>query len=156
MTISRVNVRITINLDLAVLHAVNGFCGNGILDRVVACEATNFLVAGGLFLALWWWIWFTPEPDRRAAHRRVIVIAIVGPVLARALNRALADTSPYRLRPMYAPGSVSRRCHSILTLSTGVRFRVMPRIGSRFPMVCIAATDRSVLLRCFIRRSGWA
>lgn len=134
------------------LHAVNGFCGNGILDRVAACEATNFLVEGGLFLALWRWIWFTPGPDSRAAHRRVIGIAIVGAVLARAL----ADTLPYRLRPMYAQGIVSRRFRSILTLCTGVRFRGMPRIGSRFPMVCIASTDRSVLLRCFIRRSGCA
>ena len=91
------------NLDLAVLHAVNGFCGNWLLDRIADFEESSFLFKGGLFLTAYWWLWFTPEPDRRQANRRIILIAMVGTVLALALNRALADTLPFRVRPMYAP-----------------------------------------------------
>jgi len=90
------------NLDLAVLHAVNGFCGNWILDRIAAYEESNFFFKGGLFLAAYWWLWFTPAPDRRQANRRMILIAFVGTVIALALDRALADTLPFRVRPMYA------------------------------------------------------
>jgi len=92
------------NLDLAVLHAVNGFCGNWLLDRLAAYEESDFLFKGGLFLTAYWWLWFTPEPDRRQANRRIILIALVGTVLGLALNRALADTLPFRVRPMYASG----------------------------------------------------
>jgi membrane-associated phospholipid phosphatase len=102
MTISRVHVRMRMNLDLAVLHAVNGFCGNWTLDRLAMYEENNLLFKGGLFLALYWWFWFTPEPDRRQGNRRIIVIALIGTVLALALNRALADMLPFRVRPMYA------------------------------------------------------
>lgn len=91
------------NLDLAVLHAVNGFCGNWTLDRLAMYEENDYFFKGGLFLALYWWFWFTPEPDRRQANRRVIVIAFIGTVLALALNRALADMLPFRVRPMYVP-----------------------------------------------------
>ena len=92
------------NLDLAVLHLVNGFCGNWLLDRIAMYEENNSLFKGGLFLALYWWFWFSPEPDRRQANRRIIVIALVGTALALALNRALADILPFRVRPMYALG----------------------------------------------------
>jgi undecaprenyl-diphosphatase len=90
------------NLDLAIFHAVNGFCGNWTLDRLAMLEENNDLIKGGLFLALYWWFWFTPEPDRRQANRRIIVIAFVGTALALAVNRALADMLPFRVRPMYA------------------------------------------------------
>jgi undecaprenyl-diphosphatase len=65
-------------------------------------EESNFFFKGGLFLALYWWFWFVPEPARRQTNRRIIVIALTGSVLALALNRALADTLPFRVRPMYA------------------------------------------------------
>jgi len=91
------------NLDLAVLHAVNGFCGNSILDRIAAYEESNFFFKGGLYLAAYWWFWFTPDQNRRQANRRIILITFVGTVLALALDRALADTLPFRVRPMYAP-----------------------------------------------------
>jgi membrane-associated phospholipid phosphatase len=90
------------NLDLAIFHAVNDFCGNWTLDRLAMYEENNSLFKGGVFLALYWWFWFTPQPDRRQANRRTIVIALVGTILALALNRALADFLPFRVRPMYA------------------------------------------------------
>lgn len=90
------------NLDLAIFHAVNSLCGNWVLDRIAMYEESNYFFKGGLFLAIYWWFWFVPDPDRRQANRRIIVIAITGTVLALALNRALADTLPFRVRPMYA------------------------------------------------------
>jgi membrane-associated phospholipid phosphatase len=90
------------NLDLAIFHAVNSFCGNWVLDRISMYEESNFFFKGGIFLAAYWWFWFVPEPDRRQANRRIIVIALTGTVLALALNRALAGTLPFRVRPMYA------------------------------------------------------
>jgi len=92
------------NLDLAILHAVNGFCGNWMLDRIAAYEEGDFFFRGGLFITAYWWLWFVPETDRRQANRRIILIALVGTVLALALDRALADTLPFRVRPMYATG----------------------------------------------------
>jgi membrane-associated phospholipid phosphatase len=90
------------NLDLAIFHAVNDFCGNWTLDRIAMYEENNSLFKGGLFLALYWGFWFAPQPDRRQANRRIIVIALLGTALALALNRALADAMPFRVRPMYA------------------------------------------------------
>jgi membrane-associated phospholipid phosphatase len=92
------------HLDLAVFHAVNGLCGNWLLDRIAAYEENNYFFKGGIFLALYWWFWFAASPERRRQNRHIIVAAIIGTVLALALNRALAVTLPFRVRPMYASG----------------------------------------------------
>ena len=92
------------HLDLAVFHAVNGLCGNWLLDRIAAYEENNYFFKGGIFLALYWWFWFAPEQDRRLRNRQIILVAIVGTIVALALNRALAVTLPFRVRPMYAAG----------------------------------------------------
>lgn len=92
------------HLELAIFHAVNGFCGNWLLDRIAAYEENNYFFKGGVFLTLYWWFWFAPEHNRRQENRQTIVIAIVGAVVALALNRALAVTLPFRVRPMYMSG----------------------------------------------------
>jgi undecaprenyl-diphosphatase len=92
------------HLDLAVFHAVNGLCGNWLLDRIAAYEENNFFFKGAVFLTLYWWFWFAPEQDRRLRNRQIIIAAIIGAVVALALNRALAAALPFRVRPMYAAG----------------------------------------------------
>ena len=92
------------HLDLAVFHAVNGLCGNWLLDRIAAYEENNFFFKGAVFLTLYWWFWFAPEQDRRLRNRQIIIAAIIGAVVALALNRALAVALPFRVRPMYAAG----------------------------------------------------
>jgi membrane-associated phospholipid phosphatase len=92
------------SLDLYLFHAVNGFCGNWALDRIAAFEEGSNLFKGGILMAAYWWFWFSPDADRRLRHRHIVIGAIAGAIIALALNRALAVTLPFRLRPMYMPG----------------------------------------------------
>ena len=92
------------HVDLAIFHAVNGLCGNPLLDRVAAYEENNYFFKGGIFLALYWWFWFDSDRRRRERNRRVIAMVIVGTIVALASARALAVMLPFRVRPMYAAG----------------------------------------------------
>jgi undecaprenyl-diphosphatase len=95
---------INMHLDLAVFHAVNGLCGNWLLDRMAAYEENNYFFKGGIFLALYWWFWFAPGRERRLRNRQIIVAALIAAIVALAVNRALAVALPFRVRPMYAGG----------------------------------------------------
>lgn len=75
------------------------------MDRVAAYEENNFFFKGGIYLTLYWWFWFAPAQDRRLRNRRIILAAIIGAVVALAVNRIAAAALPFRVRPMYTSDS---------------------------------------------------
>ena len=90
--------------DLLLFHAVNGWCGNWALDRVVFYEQGNQLLEGGVILTCYWWFWFATPDDRRERYRRTIIAALIGVFLALLTSRILATALPFRVRPMYVAG----------------------------------------------------
>jgi undecaprenyl-diphosphatase len=90
--------------DLLLFHAVNGWCGNWALDRIVFYEQGNQLLEGGVILTCYWWFWFATPSDRREANRRTILAALVGVFLSLVISRVLASILPFRMRPMYVAG----------------------------------------------------
>lgn len=69
-------------LDLYVFHAINAWCGNWTLDRIVQFEENHNIYKGGVFMLAYCWFWFAPETERREANRRCIVAALLGTLSA--------------------------------------------------------------------------
>jgi membrane-associated phospholipid phosphatase len=76
--------------------------GNRFLDHFASFEENDNLLKGGLFLAIYWYLWFRacPDQDRR---RKAIITILIGALLALAVSRTIANFAPYRVRPMYDP-----------------------------------------------------
>ena len=92
------------DFDLALFHAVNAWCGNWALDRIVFYEQGNQLLEGGVLLTCYWWFWFAVPEDRRRDNRRQIIAALIGVFAALVVSRVLAAALPFRMRPMYVTG----------------------------------------------------
>jgi len=88
------------SVDVVIYHFLNGFAGNRWVDCFASFEENDSLLKGGLFLAMYWYLWFRagPHQDRR---RRAIIAIVVGGLLALVVSRMLADITPFRVRPMY-------------------------------------------------------
>jgi undecaprenyl-diphosphatase len=88
------------NVDISVYHFLNGFAGNPILNYLANFEERDKLFKGGLFLALYWRVWFCAGPDRDR-RRKAIIAILAGSVFAVIACRVIADLGPHRIRPMY-------------------------------------------------------
>jgi len=88
------------NVDVVIYHFFNEFAGNRFLDYLASFEENNNLLKGGLFLAMYCYLWFRAgsDQDRR---RRAIIAIVAGALLALVASRTIADFAPYRIRPMY-------------------------------------------------------
>jgi membrane-associated phospholipid phosphatase len=93
-------VRSIQNFDVVIYHFLNGFAGNRFLDHFASFEENDNLLKGGLFLAIYWYIWFLASPDRDR-RRKAIITILTGALLALAASRIIANFAPYRIRPMY-------------------------------------------------------
>lgn len=92
------------NLDLFLLHIVNGWCGSPVLDQMALFTDRINLLKGGLTVAVFWWFWYAGDERTRFERRQIIVVAFLATFAAIFLSRAMAATLPFRLRPMYTPG----------------------------------------------------
>jgi undecaprenyl-diphosphatase len=88
--------------DLSVYHFLNAYAGRKVLDLLAAFEEENSLLKGGLFFAAYAYLWFRKGSDRED-RRRVIIASFVGIILAVVVSRTIADSIPFRIRPMYEP-----------------------------------------------------
>jgi membrane-associated phospholipid phosphatase len=86
--------------DLSVYHFLNGFAGNWLADHLDNFEEGNNLLKGGFFFALYAYLWFRVDLDQEK-RRRAILAILTGALLAVVVSRAIADLTPYRIRPMY-------------------------------------------------------
>jgi membrane-associated phospholipid phosphatase len=89
-----------LNVDIVVYQFLNGFADNRLLNYLSSFEERDMLLKGGLFLALYWHLWFRPGSDRDR-RRKAIVAILVGALFAVVASRVIADLGPYRIRPMY-------------------------------------------------------
>jgi len=89
-------------VDLSIYHFLSGVAGNWILDRLASQEETNNLFKGGIFFAMYWYLWFRIDRDRERSRRAIITI-VIGTILAIIVARTIACIAPFRLRPIYDP-----------------------------------------------------
>ena len=87
-------------LDLAILHSINGFCGqNATLDRFairVDFSALKGLIFMGTFGALWF-----QHRDDQVRRRETLVVMLLAMFLSIVAARAAAILLPFRIRPMF-------------------------------------------------------
>ena len=88
--------------DLSLFHIINGWCGSWLLDRIAWFAQGDALFKGGFVMAAYWWFWFVPS--RQDDHRRTIIAALLGTILALMLARTLASIMPFRPRPLATAG----------------------------------------------------
>jgi len=60
------------NVDVFVYRFLNGFAGNQWLDHIANFEENSNLLKGGLFLAAYWYVWFSPDPIRTSGESRLL------------------------------------------------------------------------------------
>ena len=89
------------NFDDFLLLWINQPAGqNGVLDKLVYDIADAQLLKGGLFLAVYWWLWF----DRKGERRLEVVVAMVAAIITAVLSRLLQVGLPFHQRPLHSPG----------------------------------------------------
>jgi membrane-associated phospholipid phosphatase len=88
------------NVDIIIYHFLNGFAGNRLLNYFASFEENDRLLKGGLFLALYWYLWFRPGSDQDK-RRKAIIAIMAGALFAVIACRVIADLGPFRIRPMY-------------------------------------------------------
>jgi undecaprenyl-diphosphatase len=89
--------------DYAVIHFLNGFVGRSdVFDTFIYDIADSYVLQGGLYMAIFWWLWFRPTGDQHEA-RRSVIIAIIGSLISVAISQVLQHTFPYHERPLHTP-----------------------------------------------------
>lgn len=81
------------SLDFSVYRLLNGFAGNWYLDRLARFEEGNNLLRGGLFLAVYVYVWFRVGP-RQEKQRREVLAIFAGTLLSLVVCRTIADLAP--------------------------------------------------------------
>ena len=90
------------NFDNYLFHAVNAFSGNHFLDSLADIEENTNLLKGGLFAAVYCWLWFEMRGHQRETHRKILIAMLMASFAALSIARALAHIVPFRVRPMLA------------------------------------------------------
>ena len=87
--------------DQRLILAVNQYAGRSLaFDTFVVQLSTTDLLKGGVVLGVFWWLWFSAGPDVRAVRVRLLATLAAG-ALAAVAGRVLADTLPFRTRPLH-------------------------------------------------------
>jgi len=90
------------NFDSALFHAVNAFSGNRFLDSLADVEEATTLLKGGLFMAVYYWLWFEMRGRQQETHRKILIAMLMAGFAALSIARLLAHIVPFRVRPMFA------------------------------------------------------
>jgi membrane-associated phospholipid phosphatase len=88
------------SLDISAYRFLNGFAGNWIADHLANFEEGNNLIKGGLFFAMYAYLWFRVDSVQEGRRRKILAI-LTATMFALVVCRTIADLTPYRLRPMY-------------------------------------------------------
>jgi membrane-associated phospholipid phosphatase len=89
-------------MDVRVYYFLSRFVGNPFLDRLARFEEGNYLLKGGIFFAIYWYLWFRPGADREK-RRGAIIKTSIATISALIVARGIAFLAPFRIRPMLDP-----------------------------------------------------
>jgi undecaprenyl-diphosphatase len=90
--------------DRALVLYANRLTGRNVaFDKVVFDIADSSFLAGGVFLAIYLWLWF--ETDEKGVHlqRRNIVVGLMAAVLVGVVSRFLQVLLPFHRMPLASP-----------------------------------------------------
>ena len=88
--------------DTTLFRAVNRFAGQWFLDSLTDIEENTILLKGGLFMAVYCWLWFESRGRKQERTRQTLIAMLVAGMAALFIARGLAHIIPFRIRPMYA------------------------------------------------------
>jgi undecaprenyl-diphosphatase len=90
-------------IDLPILSLLNQFAGRDeLFDRAVLDIADSAAVKGALFMAYFWYLWFS-RAENAEARRRGIVASLVAGAVAVLIARLLQIGLPLHERPLHSP-----------------------------------------------------
>jgi undecaprenyl-diphosphatase len=97
-----------LQLDLWLIHALNGLAGNYFVDHTINIIAGNNFIKGTVLLAPYWFYWFGEEHSQASQldlERNILIRGIVSGLVAIVIARLLASFFPMRLRPFADPAA---------------------------------------------------
>ncbi len=90
-----------VSWDYAASLWLNSFAGHTpALDRFVYNLADSAMLKGGLFMAVFWWLWFKRD-EITTQRRQTILTALAGAIIAIGAARVLQLMLPFRARPLH-------------------------------------------------------
>jgi len=90
--------------DRTLIASVNQYSQRSrVFDKTIDLLSKNHLFKGGVFMTLFWWLWFRGD-GLQAVRRTHILITLGVSVVNMAFVRVIALMAPLRLRPLYEPG----------------------------------------------------
>lgn len=90
-------------IDYAIIASINQYSRHShFFDNVVALVADNHLFKGGVIIPMYWYLWFK-SGEQQTRNRLYMVTTLLNCTIAMGIARAVALTSPFRLRPMHTP-----------------------------------------------------
>ena len=90
--------------DWWVLHALNSFSGNSIVDSTIEFICTSQFLKGAIPLAIYWYLWFDYS-RRLQTSRAVLLKGVAAALVAVLVARLIAHALPVRIRPFADPSS---------------------------------------------------
>jgi membrane-associated phospholipid phosphatase len=90
------------SVDLRIYNFFGHFAGNRLFDHLARFEEGNNLFKGGLYFAMYWYLWSRIGSDRDK-RRKAIIAIVIGTTLAIIIARTIAFVVPFRVRPIYDP-----------------------------------------------------
>ena len=99
-----------VDFDRAAIRLLNGYAQRSlIVDRVVSAISGDFMVEGGVMLALFWWAWFAARDTAGGLEERRLIVSSLIAVWATALAlNVIRDALPFRPRPIVDPALAFR------------------------------------------------
>jgi membrane-associated phospholipid phosphatase len=91
------------DIDLALFHFINGFCGQSLLFDHIADRLENSQLKGLAFTGTFGVLWFQ-RTTAQVRQRETLILVLLAVIISLGLSRALADLVPFRIRPMFASG----------------------------------------------------
>lgn len=90
------------SFDFSILSFLNGFAHRSLIFDNFVYVLDNYLIKGGVIVALIWWAWFRTGANQ-TKNRHYLLCGIVACLLSIVAARTLANSLPYRERPLRNP-----------------------------------------------------
>jgi membrane-associated phospholipid phosphatase len=90
-------------IDLALFHAINGWCGRSLTLDDIAKGLESFQLKGLAFISTFGALWFR-RSKTQIQQRETLVLLLFAIVLSLIVARSVADLAPFRARPMVTSG----------------------------------------------------